>query len=80
VTRPAKRPDKRFKRSDAVAFVIIGYLFSVGAGIVIRLLLESFSPRPQDNTIIAHAVLYALVYPPIAVLIVDKIYSINQNM
>jgi hypothetical protein len=24
--------------------------------------------------------LYALVYPPIAVLIVDKIYSINQSI
>jgi hypothetical protein len=80
VTRPVRKPNKRFKRSDAVAFVVIGYLFSVGAGIMIRLLLESFSPRPLDNTIIAHAFLYALVYPPIAVLIVDKIYSINQSM
>jgi len=80
VTRPVRRPNKRFKRSDAVAFVIIGYLFSVGAGIVIRLLLESFSPKPLDNTIIAHAFLYALVYPPIAVLIVDKIYSFNQSI
>jgi hypothetical protein len=80
VTRPARKPNKRFKRSDAVAFVIIGYLFSVGAGILIRLLLESFSPKPLDNTIIAHSVLYAMVYPPIAVLIVDKIYSINQTI
>jgi hypothetical protein len=80
VTRPARKPNKRFKRSDAVAFVIIGYLFSVGAGVLIRLLLESFSPKPLDNTIIAHAVLYAMVYPPIAVLIVDKIYSINQSV
>jgi hypothetical protein len=55
-------------------------LFSVGAGILIRLLLESFSPKPLDNTVIAHAVLYAMVYPPIAVLIVDKIYSINQSI
>jgi hypothetical protein len=30
-----------------------------------------------DNTIIADAFSYALVYPPIAVLIVDKMYSIN---
>ena len=80
VTRPVRRSNKRFKRSDAVAFVVIGYLFSVGAGIVIRLLLESFSPKPLDNAIIAHACLYALVYPPIAVLIVDKIHSINQSI
>jgi hypothetical protein len=80
VVRPVRKSNKRFKRSDAVAFVIIGYLFSIGAGIVIRLLLESFSPKPLDNAIIAHAVVYALVYPPIAVLIVDKIYSINQSI
>src|SRR5262245_12950517 len=50
VTRPVRKSDKRFKRSDAVAFVIIGYLCSVGAGIVSRLLRERFSPRPQDHT------------------------------
>jgi hypothetical protein len=77
VTRPIRNPNKRFKRSDAVAFVIIGYLFSVGAGVLIRLLFES--PKSLDNTIITSAVLYALVYPPIAVLIVDKIYSITQG-
>src|SRR5262249_36105502 len=80
VSRPVRSPDRRLKRSDGVAFVIIGYLFSVGAGIVIRLLFEIFPPRPLDNTITAHAFLYALFSPPIAVLIVDKIYSINQNM
>ena len=64
-----------------MAFVIIGYLFSVGAGVLIRLLFESHSLKPMDNNnIIAPAVLYAMVYPPIAVLIVDKIYSINQSV
>jgi hypothetical protein len=78
--RPISSPNKRFKRSDAVAFVVIGYLFSVGAGVLIRLLFESHSPKPIDNnSIIATAVLYALLYPPIAVLIVDKIYSIYQS-
>src|SRR5262249_39690959 len=78
VTRAVRSPDKRLRRSDAVAFVIIGYLFSVGAGILIRLLLKSFPPRPLENAIIARAVLYPLFSPPIAVLIVDKIYSFNQ--
>jgi hypothetical protein len=78
--RPISSPNKRFKRSDAVAFVVIGYLFSVGAGVLIRLLFESHSPKPiYNNNIIATAVLYALLYPPIAVLIVDKIYSIYQS-
>lgn len=80
VTRPVRKSDKRFKRGDAIAFVIIGYMFSVGAGVLIRLMFESFSPQPPDNAIIINAILYSLVYPPIAVLIVDKIYSINQGM
>jgi hypothetical protein len=75
VTRPAKMPSKRFKRSSAWAFVIIGYLISVCAGILIGLLTESFSMRLT----IADAFLYALVYPPIAVLIVDMMYIINSR-
>jgi DnaJ-like protein len=78
--RPTRNPDRRFKRSDAMAFVIIGYLFSVGAGVLIRLLFESHSPKPtEDNIIIISAISYAMIYPPIAVLIVDKIYSITQS-
>jgi hypothetical protein len=78
--RPISNPNKRFKRSDAVAFVVIGYLFSVGAGVLIRLLFESHATKPMDNNnVIGAAVLYALIYPPIAVLIVDKIYSIYQS-
>ncbi|HKC89110.1 MAG TPA: DnaJ domain-containing protein [Blastocatellia bacterium] len=78
VTRPVKKSNKRFKRSDALAFVIIGYLVSVGAGVLIRLLMESFSARPLDNaTIIADAFFYALLCPPIAVMIVDKMHSFN---
>jgi hypothetical protein len=55
-------------------------LFSVGAGVLIRLLFESHAVKPIDNNnIIVAAILYSMVYPPIAVLIVDKIYSITQN-
>jgi DnaJ domain len=79
VTRPAKKPTKRFKRSSAWAFVIIGYLISVGAGVLIGLLTESLSSRLWEDTTIADAFLYALVYPPIAVLIVDMMYLINSH-
>jgi len=78
VTRPVRRPNKRFKRSAAWAFVIIGYLLSVSAGILIGLLTESFSAELLlGDTNIADAFLYALVYPPIAVLIVDTMYLLN---
>jgi hypothetical protein len=79
VTRQAKKPNKRFKRSSAWAFVIIGYLISVIAGVLIGLLTESLSSRLWEDTTIADAFLYALVYPPIAVLIVDMMYLINSR-
>ncbi len=77
ITRPARKPDKRFKRSVAWTFVIGGYLISVGTGILIGLLTESFSSHILGSTTITDALLYALVYPPIAVLIVDTMYLIN---
>ncbi|MGE0128321.1 MAG: J domain-containing protein [Blastocatellales bacterium] len=77
VTRPTRRSNKRFKRSVAWGFVIIGYLLSVGAGVLIGLLTQSFSSRLLGDTDIGDALLYALVYPPIAVLIVDTMYRIN---
>jgi hypothetical protein len=77
VTRPERKPDKRFKRSVAWAFVIGGYLLSVGTGILIGLLTESFSSQFMGSMTIAEALLYAMVYPPIAVLIVDTMYLIN---
>ncbi len=77
VTRPAKKPDKRFKRSVAWAFVVGGYLLSVGAGVLIGLLTESFSSHILGSSTIAEALLYAMVYPPIAVLIVDSMYLLN---
>ena len=80
VTRPAKKPDKRFKRSSAWAFVIIGYLISVGAGVLIGLLTESRSGRLLEDPTIVDAILYSLVYPPIAVLIVDIMYMINSRL
>jgi hypothetical protein len=77
VTRPVKKPNKRFKRSSAWAFVIIGYLMSVVAGVLIGLLTGFLSARLMDG--VTDAFLYALVYPPIAVLIVDVMYLINSR-
>jgi hypothetical protein len=80
VTRPVKKPNKRFKRSSAWAFVIIGYLISVGAGVLIGLLTENRSARLLEDPTIVDAILYSLVYPPIAVLIVDIMYMINSRL
>jgi hypothetical protein len=79
VTRPVKNPNKRFKRSSALALVIVCYLLSVGAGVLIGLLTGFLSARPIEGVTIVDAFLYALVYPPIAVLIVDIMYLINSR-
>jgi len=79
ITRPVKKPNKRFKRSSAWAFVNIGYLISVGAGVLIGMLTGFLSARLMEEVTITDAFLYALVYPPIAVLIVDMMYLINSH-
>ncbi len=77
ITRPTRKSEKHFKRSVAWAFVICGYLLSLGTGILIGMLTEDFSvPLIGDNKL-ADAVFVGMFYPPIAVLIVDIMYLIN---
>lgn len=79
VTRPSKKSDKRFKRSVAWAFVVCGYLLSLGAGILIGMLTEDFSSQFFGNNTITDAIFVGMFYPPIAVLIVDMMYLINMR-
>jgi hypothetical protein len=77
-SRRRKKEDKRFKRSVAWTFVICGYLLSLLAGMLIGLLTDS--PTPQnDGWTMQDSLFVALVYPPIAVLIVDTMYRINLH-
>ncbi|NOT58779.1 MAG: J domain-containing protein [Acidobacteria bacterium] len=78
-TRSRKRKDDaRFKRGIAWAFVIGGYLVSLGAGLLLDALTnvstELFGPEAGE------ALFPILFYPPIAVLIVDMIYRINLRL
>lgn len=76
--RRRKRDDKRFKRSVAWTFVVCGYLLSLLAGMLIGLLTDS--PTTQsDGWTMQDSLFVALVYPPIAVLIVDTMYRINLH-
>ncbi|MFN0087720.1 MAG: J domain-containing protein [Blastocatellia bacterium] len=77
VVRSPKKPDKRFKRSVAWAFVIGGYLISFSTGILIGTLTEDFSSQVFGYASMTDAILAVLFYPPIAVLIVDLMYLIN---
>ncbi|MGH9842056.1 MAG: DnaJ domain-containing protein [Blastocatellia bacterium] len=77
VTRPMRKADKHFKRSVAWAFIVCGYLLSLGTGILIGMLTEDFTARYLGDSLIADAIFVGLFYPPIAVLIVDMMYLIN---
>ncbi len=78
ISRRRKKDDKRFKRSVAWTFVICGYLLSLLAGMLIGVLTDSPS-QPNAGWTIEDALFVALVYPPIAVLIVDTMYRINLH-
>jgi hypothetical protein len=78
ITRP-QRSRKPFKRSMAWAFVIGGYLLSLGTGMLIGMLTEDFSSQFFGNRTTTDALFGVLFYPPIAVLIVDMMYLINLH-
>ncbi len=73
----ASKARPRFTRGVAWAFVIGGYLVSFGAGILIDSLtnisIELFGPMTTLND----ALFGVILFPPIAVLIVDMMYRIN---
>lgn len=75
-THKSKKP---FKRSMAWAFIIGGYLLSLGTGMLIGMLTEDFSKQEFGNSTLTDAISAVLFYPPIAVLIVDTMYLINQR-
>lgn len=78
ITRQSKQ-NKQFKRSVAWAFVIGGYLLSLGTGMLIGMLTEDFSTQFFGENTLMDAFIAVLFYPPIAVLIVDMMYLINLH-
>ena len=78
ITRRRQKEDKRFKRSVAWTFVICGYLLSLLAGMLIGTLTDS-SSQPNDGWTMHDSLFVALIYPPIAVLIVHTIYKVNLH-
>jgi protein-S-isoprenylcysteine O-methyltransferase Ste14 len=71
---PKERP--RFKRSVAWTFVLGGWLVSFGAGVLIDS-LTNVSMELFGMTTLNDALLGVILFPPIAVLIVDTMYRIN---
>ncbi|HEX9005016.1 MAG TPA: DnaJ domain-containing protein [Blastocatellia bacterium] len=73
-----RKTDKRFKRSVAWMFVISGYLLSLITGMLIGMLMDS-SWQLIGNAVMTDSFFVVLLYPPIAVLIVDTMYKINMH-
>jgi hypothetical protein len=78
-SRKGKKPEQKFKRSVAWAFVIGGYVVSLGAGLLLDGLTD-FSTELFGNTNSEDALFAVMFYPPIAVLIVDMIYRVNLRL
>jgi hypothetical protein len=77
ITRRYKT-DKKFKRSVAWTFVISGYLLSLITGMLIGMLMDS-SWQVIGNAVMTDSFFVILLYPPIAVLIVDTMYKNNLH-
>ncbi len=75
----ATKSDKPFKRSVAWVFVVGGYLFSLSAGMLLGMLMEDISKQLFGPTSSAESFFGVFFYPPIAVLIVDLMYALNQR-
>ena len=75
-----RKPEaKKFQRGVAWAFVIGGYLVSLGSGLLLDALTD-FSTGLFGNTGGSDALFAVIFYPPIAVLIVDMIYRVNIRL
>jgi hypothetical protein len=81
VTRSAQ-VKKPFRRGVAWAFVIGGYAMSITVGMLLGTLTDDFANHlfgaATTNSI--DAFFSVFFYPPIAVLIVDTMYSVNQRL
>lgn len=65
---------KPFRRSEAFAFIIGGYIVSLITGILIGLLTNNISYITLGDALVA-----ALLFPPIAVLIMNLFFIINTH-
>jgi hypothetical protein len=70
------KPKKPFRRGVAWAFVLGGYLLSLGTGLLIGMMTEDFTHQFFGSTGI-DGLFSVFFYPPIAVLIVDTMYMVN---
>lgn len=74
------KPKKPFTRGLAWAFVIGGYLVSLGLGFLMGPMFEDFTREYFGRTTLIDGLFSVLFYPPIAVLVVDMMYLMNLRL
>src|SRR5438552_13339732 len=93
ITREEQEPGQPFTRSSAYAFLLGGYLISLGIGLFIgwhaqdffadlTLLFRHHAPAPGAETFSPAALVISdlLFYPPIAVLIIDSLHAVASRI
>jgi hypothetical protein len=75
VTHPVDPPSQPFARATALSFLVLGYGLSLGAGMAIDAASGgAFSGGGFPND----AMLGALLYPPILVMIIDALRRVGE--
>jgi hypothetical protein len=93
IMRDDEKPEQPFTRSSAYAFLLIGYVISIGVGLVIGWHAQGFmsgltmllpSKVVHSNMLFYSSTILLIpdlvVYPPIAVLIVDSMQALTSRM
>lgn len=93
ITREEKEPDQPFTRFSAYAFLICGYVISLGIGLFIgwhgqdffsdlNLLFRHHVPEAAVGSFSPTVLMFSdlLFYPPIAVLIIDTLHGIASRI
>ena len=95
IMREEEKPEQPFTRSSAYAFLILGYMVSVGVGLFIGWHAEDFFSdlnmlfRHQVQVVHSNVLMSSaatllipdlILYPPIAVLIVDSMHAIASRI
>ena len=94
IMREEEKPEQPFTRFSAYTFLLVGYALSIGVGLIIGWQSQQFfsgfaklfshMEAAQSNVIIYSSAMLLIpdlvVYPPIAVLIVDSMQALTAKM
>ena len=82
ITREESEPDQPFTRFSAYAFLLGGYMISLGVGLFIGWLFRHHATASGVGGLSPTAMIISdlLFYPPIAVLIIDTLHAVASRI